>query len=109
MERYRVVVTDAAKAAIREAARYIAVELRQPDTAEGMRDRVEEALAELETMPRSHALVHDGFLAARGVRMTMAGKYLLFFLEDRETRTATVLRVLHGRRDWMGIMTEQLD
>ena len=36
MERYKVGLTDEAKADIRAAARYIAVELRQPDTAENL-------------------------------------------------------------------------
>ena len=109
MEHFKVSVTDTAKADIRAAAQYIAVELRQPDTAERLLDRVDEALAELETLPESHALVRDEFLADRGIRMTMAGNYLLFYQTDREARMVTVLRVLHGRRDWLGILTEQLD
>ena len=109
MERYKVVVTDAAKADIRAAARYIAVELRQPDTAEKLLDRFDAEIASLETMPQSHGLVHDDDLAGRGIRMTMAGNYMLFFLADRSESTVTILRVLHGRRDWIGILTGQLE
>ena len=104
MERYKVVVTDAAKADIRAAARYIAVELRQPDTAGNLLDRFDEEIAVLETMPQSHGLVHDDDLADRGIRMTMAGNYMLFFLADRSASTVTILRVLHGRRDWINIL-----
>ena len=108
MKRCKVVVTDAAKADIRAAARYIAVELRQPETAEKALDRFDEEIAALETMPQSHGLVQDEYLAERGIRMTMAGNYMLFFLADRSASTVTILRVLHGRRDWIGILTEQL-
>jgi plasmid stabilization system protein ParE len=108
MERCKVVVTDAAKADIRAAARYLAVELRQPDTAEKLLDRFDAEIASLETMPQSHGLVHDDDLAGQGIRMTMVGNYLLFFTADRSVSTVTVLRVLRGRRDWISILTEQL-
>ena len=109
MERYKVGLTDSAKTDIRVAARYIAVNLREPDTAERLLDRFDEALAELETMPMSHACVHDAFLASRGVRMTQAGNYLLFYLAISETLTVKVLRVLYGRRDWFSILTADFE
>ena len=104
MERFKVLVTDAAKADIRAAARYIALELRQPDTAGRLLDRFDEEIAALETMPQSHGLVHDEHLASLGIRMTMAGNYMLFFLADRSASTVTIFRVLHSRRDWMNIL-----
>lgn len=105
MERYRVELTDTAKADIRAAARYVAVDLREPDAAERLLDRIDEALAELETIPLSHACVHDAFLASRGIRMTQTGIYLLFFFVNAETLTVKALRVLYGRRNWIGILT----
>lgn len=108
MGRYKVVVTEEAKADLRAAARYIAVELRQPDTAEQLLDRFDAEITSMETMPQSHPRVHDADLASRGIRMTMVGNYPLFFLADRSAATVTILRVLHGRRDWYGILHEQL-
>ena len=108
MVRYRVLITGEAKADIRAAARYIALELRQPETAEKLLDRFDAEIASLETMPLSHGLVHDERLADQGIRMTTAGKYLLFFHVDREASAVTILRVLHGRRDWIGILQEEV-
>lgn len=107
MERYRVDVTDEAKADIRAAARYIAVELRQPDTAEHFLDSFDEELASLEKMPERNGYVRDEYLASLGIRMTMAGRYLLFYLVNRAARTVTIIRVLHSRRDWISILTDQ--
>ena len=54
MERYKVDVADEAKADIRAAARYIAVELRQPDTAENLLDSFDEEITSLEKMPERY-------------------------------------------------------
>ena len=104
MERYNVVVTDAAKADIRAAVRYIAVELRQPDTAENYLNRFDKEIKSPETMPQSHGLVHDEYLAGLGIRMTTVENYLMFFSTDRGASMVTLLRALHGRRDWMNIL-----
>ena len=107
MEHYKVDVTDEAKADIRAAAHYIAVELRQPDTAESLLDSFDEEITSLEKMPERYGTVHDGYLASLGIRITMVKNYLLFYLIDRTARTVTIIRMLHGRRDWTGILTEQ--
>ena len=109
MQRYNVRMTDAAKADIRSAARYIAVELREPDTAEKLLDGFDAEIASLEGMPERYGLVHDAYLASLGIRMTMVKNYLMFYLIDRAACTVTILRVLHGRRNWIGILTEQAD
>ena len=107
MERYKVDVTDEAKADIRAASRYIAVELRQPDTAESLLDSFDEEITSLEIMPERYGTVHDGYLASLGIRMTMVKNYVLFYLVDRTALTVTIIRMLHGRRDWISILTEQ--
>ena len=107
MERYKADATDEAKADIRAAARYIAVELRQPDIAERLLDSFDEEITSLEKMPERYGAVHDEYLASRGIRMTMVKNYLVFYLVDRTALTVTMIRILHGRRDWIGILTEQ--
>lgn len=107
MERYKVDVTDEAKADIRAAARYIAVELRQPDTAESLLDSFDDEITSLEKMPERYGTVHDEYLASLGIRMTMLKNYLLFYVVDRTALTVTIIRALHGRRNWISILTEQ--
>ena len=107
MERYKVNVTAEAKADIRAAARYIAVELRQPDTAEKLLDSFDTEITSLETMPERYGTVNDEYLASLGIRMAIVKNYLLFYLVDRTALTVTIIRMLHGRRDWISILTEQ--
>ena len=105
MESYKVQVTDEAKSDMREAVRYIAVDLRQPDTASSLLDSFDKEVSTLETMPERYGYVKDEHLASLGFRMTMTGKYLLFYIVDHTAKTVTVIRVLHGRRDWISILT----
>ena len=107
MEHYRVDITDQAKADIRAAARYIAEKLRQPDTAEKLLDSFDDAVTSLEEMPERYGLVQDKYLARLGIHLTSVGHYLLFYQVDHATHTASILRVLHGRRDWLSILTTQ--
>ena len=106
MERYRVEVTEEAKADIRAAVRYLAVELREPNTAEKLLDSLEDEIASLERMPERWGCVRDEYLAALGIRMTAVKNYLLFYQADRAAHRVTVLRLLHGRREWVSILTE---
>ena len=107
MERYKVEVTNEARTDIRAAARYIAVQLRQPDTAERLLDTLDNEITSLETMPERCGYVHDEYLASLGIRMTMAHNYLIFYVVDRTVGIVTILRVLNGRRNWITILTEQ--
>lgn len=105
MERYNVILSLEAKADVREIVRYIAVELREPSTAERMLDRIDEAVASLETMPEKYALVTDGYLASCGIRMISVKKYLIFYTVDYSKKEVNISRVLYGKRNWIDLLT----
>ncbi len=104
MERYKVILSREAYADLRGVVRYLAVNLREPSTAESMLDRLEKAAFSLETMPERFALVSDSYLASWGIRMTSVGNYLLFYVADRGANEVNVLRILYGKRNWMEIL-----
>ena len=89
------------------AARYIAVVLLQPDTAENLLESFGKEITSLEKMPERYGYVHDEYLASLGIRMTIVENYLTFYLVDRTALTVTIIRMLHGRRAWISILTEQ--
>ena len=107
MERYKVGVTDKAKADIRAAARYIAAELRQPAAAENLLGSFNEEITSLEKVLEGYGTVHDEYLASLGIRMIMVKNYLIFYLVNRTALTVTIIRALHERRDWISILTDQ--
>lgn len=107
MEHYNVIVSLEAGADIREIVRYIAKELREPSTAEQMLDRIDEAVASLETMPEKYALVTDEYLASCGIRMVAVKKYLIFYTVDHSKNEVNISRALYGKRNWIELLTEK--
>lgn len=105
MERYNVILSLEARADIREIVRYIARELREPSTAEHMLDRIEEAIASLESMPEKYALVSDEYLASLGIRMVTVKKYIIFYTVEHSKKEVNISRVLYGKRNWIDLLT----
>lgn len=107
MEHYNVKFTEHARSDIRASVHYIAVDLREPDTAKRMAVRFKEEIASLKNMPDRFPLVSDQYLASLGLRMTSVGSYLIFYLVNHEKGQVEIFRVLYGKRNWIGILTAQ--
>lgn len=97
MKTYRVVITDAAFARIREQARYIAVEGQAPLNAERWLSRVL-AADSLDTMPRRCAKPIESELRSFEIRAIHIDGYMLLFTVDDESATVTVIGARHGRQ-----------
>ncbi len=102
--RYSVDVTEPAKQDVLDIARYISAELGVPKAAFDMVDKLGEGMQSLETNPKRHALVRDDRLAAKGYRMLPVKNYLIFYKVDEQARLVDVVRILHGRRDWVSLL-----
>lgn len=108
MERYKVIISPEARSDMRDIARYISADLREPAAAERTAVRLGEAAFSLKTMPDRYPLVSDDYLASRGIRAASAGNYLLFYAANSRTKEVNVFRVLYGKRDWVNILTKDL-
>ena len=84
--------------------RYIAFELREPETALRMVDTIDDAIGSLSSMPHRYTLVDDERLAAMGYRKMVIKNYIAFFTIDDETNVVNVERILYARRDWLHIL-----
>jgi len=104
---YKVMVTESAHMDIRESVRYIAEELQNPIAAGRLLNDAYNAIDSLEEMPQRHALVKNELLARLGFLFIPVRKYLIFYIVREDTRSVTVERFLHGRRNWMNIIGEQ--
>ncbi|OPX83333.1 MAG: Plasmid stabilization system protein [Pelotomaculum sp. PtaB.Bin104] len=106
MKRYNLVIAEVAEADLDGIADYISYELKEPATALKQLARIEDAMATLEELPERHGIVHDKYLAARGVRKLSIDNYLIFYIVNKGTNTINIVRVLHGRRDWESILSQ---
>jgi len=101
---YNLVISEAAEADLDGIADYISYELKEPITALKQLERIQEAMATLEELPECHSLVQDKYLAAKGIRKLPIDNYLIFYTVNKSTNTVSIVRILHGRRDWESIL-----
>ena len=106
---YLIKITEPAEKDLQDAAKYIAVELKNASAAVRLLDATYEAVYSLEEMPTRHALVDDESLAGRGIRFFPVHNYLVFYVVREETKTVFIERFLYGRRDWITILRGEND
>jgi plasmid stabilization system protein ParE len=105
---FQVNVTESAENDLYSAANFIATVLCNLTEANDLLDNADDLIDSLEIMPLRHALVDDEDLADFGIRKTLLGNYLLFYVLREEKKVVNVLRVLYGRRDWQSILKTDL-
>lgn len=101
MSTYAVRFTQPAADDLYEISRYISEDLHEPQTARALVQRIQKAVYELAELPMRHAIVTDERLAALGIRKMPVESYLVFYTVTEGTQSVTVLRILHGRREWV--------
>lgn len=104
MKEYAIRFTQPASDDLYEIARYISDELREPKTARALVQRIQKEVYELAELPMRYAVVMDERLAAQGIRKMLVESYLVFYKVTEENGLVTVLRILHGRRDWLKLL-----
>jgi len=101
---YKVNLTEPAENDLRDIARYIAFQLKEPTIALKMVQTIRDALSNLETNALAHPLARDERLAHAGYRPLVIKKYIAFYIADEKKKTVDVDRILYGRRDWKSIL-----
>ena len=101
---YLIKITEPAERDLQDAAKYIAIELKNRTAANRLLDDVYEAVNSLEEMPSRHTLVDDDVLSGCGIRFFPIHNYLVFYAIREEIKTVVIERFLYGRRDWITIL-----
>lgn len=100
MKQYKVLMTEPASIDLQSIIGYIADELLEPVIAKKLVSKIKEAVVSLVKLPARHALVTDERLAAQGIRKLIVENYIVLYVISEKNNTVTVIRILHGRRDW---------
>ncbi|XID94593.1 type II toxin-antitoxin system RelE/ParE family toxin [Paenibacillaceae bacterium WGS1546] len=100
MKIYAIVITEPAEDDLRGITEYIALELKEPLTAQNLLTRIGEAIFELEKMPYRNTLVRDERLASQGIRMLVVENYIVFYVVSEMNDSVTIIRILYGKREW---------
>ena len=105
---YKIVLTKTAVQDIRSAALYISDTLMNKEAANRLLDSVDEKIAALAETPYINPLVRDSFLASNGLRFQLVNNYMAFYVIHKETKTVSVIRFQHSRRDWISILQNEI-
>jgi plasmid stabilization system protein ParE len=101
---YSVQITDLAERDLASNLYYITDVLKNPLAANRLLLAFEVKKKLLEDMPYISPLVHDGYLAQKGVRSVSVKNYTLFYVIHEEFSKIFIIRFLYGRRDWKTLL-----
>lgn len=104
MKRYKIVITETAKSDLKQAARYITVELSNANAARKLVRDVKAEIKKLASTPSRHELAADPYLAHLGIRKIYVGNYVILYIVSDETKTVAVVRFGLIRRNWKELL-----
>jgi plasmid stabilization system protein ParE len=87
---------------------YIKNVLEAPKAAENHYEELKKKYAKLKENPYIRPLVHNKYLATKGIRFIMVKKYMLIYKINEENKTVLLYRLIYCRRDWINILTTEL-
>ena len=96
---YQVILSDAANRDLRNLFEYIYYELKAPQSASGILDKLEQAVLSLEEMPNRHKVIEREPWLSRKVRLMPVGNYVVIYFVDDDKSIVNIMRVMYGGRD----------
>jgi len=100
----RIERTAKAEEQLRDIILYRAELTGSVDAALELLDKMEEGINALSRFPESGAPPRYGALRARGFRVLIVDKYLVFYKADLSRALVTVYAVVDGRRDYLNLI-----
>ncbi len=98
MKDYKITFLQSALDDLQEIILYISVDSKQ--NALIWHDKLMNTVNKLSSFPMLGILIPDKKISQMGFRMLPIGNYLLFYKIYEEDKEVSILRVLHGNRDY---------
>jgi mRNA-degrading endonuclease RelE of RelBE toxin-antitoxin system len=89
------------------AVRYIRKNLANPMAAASLRSEIKRVQNLLKENPHRRPLVHDAYLADKGIYSIPAKNYLMFYNIDEDNQVVNLLHFMHNREDWIGRLSNE--
>ena len=107
MDEYKVVYSAKALRDLKDI--YVAILLASsyPAMAERITKRIRNEIISLREMPERYALVEWEPWASMRMHKRPVGKYVIFYLVDRNKKLVSVVRIFYGGRDIENIAKEE--
>ena len=101
---YQILRTAKADEQLRDIVLYRAEVAGSAAAALEFLDRLEQKIGRLADFPESGSFPRYGALRARGYRVLIAEKHLVFYKFDKERRMVIVYAIVDGRRDYLNLI-----
>ena len=101
---YQIVRTAKADEQLRDIVLYRAEVAGSAAAALEFLDRLEQKIDRLADFPESGSFPRYGALRARGYRVLIAEKHLVFYKVDKERKMVIVYAIVDGRRDYLNLI-----
>ena len=99
MDKYRIKVTRQAKEHLMLIRQYIAVELKEPTSAQKLLELLKSEMLSLETMPHRVKCIDEQPWHDLGFRKIKVKNYYIYFVIDKNNKEIQILAVIYVRCD----------
>ena len=104
---FNLIITDKAKADIREALAYIKNSLCNEKAAAELADFITSEIHSLKKFPFSGPIVADRFLSENGFRFLLIKNFKAYYIAEKSKKTVTIIRFLYAGRDYENILKDE--
>ena len=103
---YHIKITRQAQEQMREIVRYIAYELKAPETAMRFLELLEENIASLSELPQRIPLTKEEPWRSLGIHNMTVKNYLVYFWINEENCTVQVTAVIYEKRNQRDLLSD---
>ncbi|MCL1864673.1 MAG: type II toxin-antitoxin system RelE/ParE family toxin [Spirochaetes bacterium] len=106
---YALHITDIAEQDILLTVKYISDVLKSPKAANNLLDEIEKYEEIIQNTPHIYPFVSDEYFTENRFKFVMIKNYIMFYIINEDEKRVYVIRFLHARRNWKGILTNCID
>lgn len=106
-EPYRILFSPAALDDMKSTYAYLAYQLKAPDTAKNLIQRINDEIFALDFMPFRYEQVDWEPWKSMGMRKMPVNNFVVFYLVNPAAMTVTISRIVYGGSDLQRIATTQ--
>ena len=99
MDKYKIVYSQGAKINLKEIYSYIKNKLKSQQNAKSVYARIRKEINSLCIMPERYSIVEWEPWHSDKVHQLSIGKYVAYYVVDKDRKTVNVLRIYYGGRD----------
>lgn len=99
VKKYKILISKNARRDLKGIIRYIAHELKEPNIAKGLLQKILKAIDSLDQFPTRNRFYDGQFWKFKGLRFFPIASYLVFYYVNEEEKNVVISRIVYAKRD----------